>query len=241
VSSVELVVAVLAGIVQGVVEWLPVSSQGNLALFLTLAGVSPDEALQLALFLQIGTTVSAASYYREEISKATRAVPAWRPQAAFQSQNALISFIVIACLATGLVGIPLYLYAVDFAGQLTGGIFIALIGVLLVLTGVFQLISESVGQGYRELPTLVDACLVGAAQGVAILPGISRSGVTTSTLLFRSYDPPVAFRLSFLLVDPCEPWCRCPHSCWCWWASRNQSDRSHRCNHHECGRWIPNY
>jgi len=202
VSSVELVVAVLAGIVQGVVEWLPVSSQGNLALFLTLAGVSPDEALQLALFLQIGTTVSAASYYREEISKATRAVPAWRPQAAFQSQNALISFIVIACLATGLVGIPLYLYAVDFAGQLTGGIFIALIGVLLVLTGVFQLISESVGQGYRELPTLVDACLVGAAQGVAILPGISRSGVTTSTLLFRSYDPPVAFRLSFLLSIP---------------------------------------
>jgi len=65
-----------------------------------------------------------------------------------------------------------------------------------------QLASESVGNGYRNQPTLVDACLVGAAQGIAILPGISRSGTTTSMLLFRSYDPPVAFRLSFLLSIP---------------------------------------
>lgn len=201
-SETDIIVAVLAGIVQGVVEWLPVSSQGNLSLFLTGVGMSPDIALQLALFLQIGTTLSAASYYREEITTAARGVPQWRPQAAFQPQNALVSFVLIACLATGIVGIPLYLYAVDFAGQLSGGLFIALIGVLLILTGILQLASESVGEGYREQPTLLDAGLVGAAQGVAILPGISRSGTTTSMLLFRSYDPPVAFRLSFLLSIP---------------------------------------
>lgn len=201
-SSADIIVAILAGIVQGIVEWLPVSSQGNLALFLTLVGVSPDEALQLALFLQIGTTIAAASYYRDDIKEATDALPAWRPQAAFAEQNSLVSFIVVACVATGIVGIPLYFYAVDFASELTGGIFIALIGVLLVLTGIFQLASESVGMGYRDVPTFMDACLVGAAQGVAILPGISRSGTTTSALLFRSYDPPVAFRLSFLLSIP---------------------------------------
>ena len=202
-NSTDLLVAVLAGVVQGIVEWLPVSSQGNLSLFLTAVGTSPDAALQLALFLQLGTTLSAASYYHEEILIAARSFPQWRPQAAFEEEeNALTSFILIACLVTGVVGIPLYLVAVDLAGQLSGGLFISLIGIFLILTGIVQLTSESVGGTFREQPTLVDACLVGAAQGIAILPGISRSGMTTSALLFRSYDPPVAFRLSFLLAIP---------------------------------------
>ena len=198
----DILIAILAGTVQGVVEWLPVSSQGNLSLFLTAVGTSPDVALQLALFLQLGTTLSAASYYRDEIMTAAQSVPQWRPQAAFQAQNALVSFVLIASFTTGVVGIPLYLFAVDFAGQLSGGLFISLIGILLILTGVVQLASESIGGEFRAQPTLIDACLVGAAQGIAILPGISRSGMTTSTLLFRSYDPPVAFRLSFLLAIP---------------------------------------
>ncbi len=201
-SRVGLVVALLAGIVQGVVEWLPVSSQGNLALFLTAIGASPEAALQLALFLQIGTTVSAASYYREEILTAVQRLPGWRPQKAFADGNQLTSFILVACGGTGLVGIPLYVVAVDLAGQVTGGIFIAAIGVLLILTGILQVTSQSIGVETREDPTFRDACIVGVAQGVAILPGISRSGVTTSALLFRSYEPEAAFRLSFLLSIP---------------------------------------
>ena len=201
-SRVGLGVALLAGIVQGIVEWLPVSSQGNLALFLTVAGSSPEAALQLALFLQIGTTVSAASYYREEILAAAERLPGWRPREAFADGNQLTSFVVVACVGTGLVGIPLYVVAVDVAGQLTGGIFIAVIGVLLILTGIFQLTSNTIGLQAREDPTFRDACIVGVAQGVAILPGISRSGVTTSALLFRSYEPEAAFRLSFLLSIP---------------------------------------
>ncbi|MBZ6496458.1 undecaprenyl-diphosphate phosphatase [Natrinema longum] len=201
-NRAELVVAILAGIVQGVVEWLPVSSQGNLALFLTAVGTDPSVALQLALFLQLGTTLSAATYYRRDIATAVRSVPGWRPHRAYASENAIASYIVVASLMTGLVGIPLYVYAVDLAGRLTGGVFIAAIGVLLILTGVLQLASESVSMGVRDAPTLLDSVLVGAVQGVAILPGISRSGVTTSTLLFRSYDPPAAFRLSFLLSIP---------------------------------------
>jgi len=202
VNVPDILIAILAGTVQGVVEWLPVSSQGNLSLFLPAVGTSPDVALQLALFLQLGTTLSAASYYRDEIMTAAQSVPQWRPQAAFQAQNALVSFVLIASFTTGVVGIPLYLFAVDLAGQLSGGLFISLIGILLILTGVVQLASESIGGEFRAQPTLIDACLVGAAQGIAILPGISRSGMTTSTLLFRSYDPPVAFRLSFLLAIP---------------------------------------
>ena len=201
-SRVELVVGILAGIVQGIVEWLPVSSQGNLALFLTAIGTDPDVALQLALFLQVGTTVSAATYYREDIRRAIEAAPGWRPDSAYNEENALISYILVACTMTGLVGIPLYIFAVDLAGELSGGVFVGLIGVLLVLTGVVQLTSESMSMGDRRQPTLVDSVLVGAVQGIAILPGISRSGVTSSALLFRSYDPPEAFRLSFILSIP---------------------------------------
>lgn len=198
----EFVIAILAGIVQGVVEWLPVSSQGNLALFLTIAGIEPDIALQLALFLQVGTTLSAATYFREDIRIGIDALPGWRPDGAYEGDNAIITYVVVASLMTGIVGIPLYVYAVDFVGQLTGGVFISLIGGLLLLTGILQLASESVSLGGREAPTLLDSVLVGSVQGVAILPGISRSGVTSSALLFRSYDPPAAFRLSFLLSIP---------------------------------------
>jgi undecaprenyl-diphosphatase len=202
VSRIEIIVAILAGIVQGIVEWLPVSSQGNLALFLTVAGSSPEQALQLALFLQLGTTVAAATYYREDILEATAAVPDWRPSRAFFGPHATTSFVVVATIATGLVGIPIYVYAVDVASDLTGGIFLAVIGVLLILTGVLQIASRSVALGTREHPGFVDACLVGAAQGLTILPGVSRSGTTTSVLLFREYSAPAAFRFSFLLSIP---------------------------------------
>lgn len=201
-TNIELTTAIIAGILQGIVEWLPVSSQGNIALFLTVVNFPPQMALQLALFLQIGTTLSAVSYYREDIIDALHILPTWRPQNAFEPTNALISFILLASVVTGIVGIPLYIYAVDFAEQLSGGIFIVLIGLLLIFTGAIQLFSDSIGQGFREQPTMFDACIVGAVQGLAILPGVSRSGMTTSALLFRSYDPPVVFQLSFLLAIP---------------------------------------
>jgi len=202
VTLSDLLIAILAGIVQGIVEWLPVSSQGNLSLVLTLVGTDPAVALQLALFLQVGTTLSAATYYRHEIQTALTAVPGWRPQEAYEGDNAIASYVLIASFMTGVVGIPLYIFAVDLVGQLTGGVFIAGIGVLLVATGILQLASGSVSMGGHTAPTLADSVLVGAVQGVAILPGISRSGMTTSVFLFRSYEPPAAFRLSFLLSIP---------------------------------------
>lgn len=198
----ELVIAILAGALQGVVEWLPVSSQGNLSMFFTIVGQSADVAIQLSLFLQLGTTLAAAAYYREDIQYAAEGLPGWRPREAFAGRNAEPSFVVLATATTGLVGIPLYVLLVDLAGELTGGAFVAAIGVLLIVTGVLQLTSESVGLGELEEPSLFDALVVGAAQGFAILPGVSRSGVTTSTLLFTGHDATAAFRLSFLLSIP---------------------------------------
>lgn len=198
----EILIAIAAGVVQGLLEWLPISSSGNLSLFLTALGTSPDIALRLALFLQMGTTLSAAIYYRDTILDAVYAAPGWRPRTAFEDTNAETSFVLVATAMTGLVGIPIYLLLIDLASELTGGTFVALIGLLLVLTGLLQRATDAVSLGDRGTPSLVDAIIVGAFQGVTILPGVSRSGTTASVLLFRGYEGPAAFRLSFLLSIP---------------------------------------
>ena len=202
VSQLAVVVAVIAGVVQGVVEWLPISSQGNLAVVLTALGTDPAAALRLALFLQVGTTLSAASYYWRDLLGVLQTVPSWRPDSAYETEHALLSYLGVATLATGLVGVPLYLFVIDLASALTGGAFVAAIGVLLILTGLLQLASDATDAGRRDQPGLFDSLLVGAVQGVAILPGVSRSGVTAGALLFRRYEPPAAFRLSFILSIP---------------------------------------
>lgn len=202
-TRAEIVFAVLVGVVQGVVEWLPISSQGNVALFVTVfSDVDPAVAVDLALFVQLGTIVSASAYYRDDIARAIQNAPGWRPGAAFEPRNADVTFVVLASLATGVVGIPLYLTLREAAAGMAGGLFVATIGALLVVTGVLQRASESVDVDPEATPTLGDTLLVGGLQGFAILPGISRSGTTVSVLLLRGYEGPVSLRLSFLLSIP---------------------------------------
>jgi len=103
---------------------------------------------------------------------------------------------------SGVVGIVAYTALDAVVGELTGGMFIALVGVLLVFTGLLQrYASPEIDAGARD-PDAVDAVFVGAMQGLAILPGVSRSGTTASALLFRGHDGESAFRLSFLLSVP---------------------------------------
>ena len=202
-SRAELLFALLIGVLQGIFEWLPISSQGNLSIVATVVGgVDPVIAVDLALFVQLGTIVSASAYYRSDIEAAARASVGWRPEAAFAPDNADTTFVVLASVATGIVGIPLYFTLRDAAAGLTGGAFIAVVGALLVVTGILQRATEAVDFSGRTTPTLGDTVLVGAFQGLSILPGISRSGTTVSVMLLRGYEGPASLRLSFLLSIP---------------------------------------
>jgi undecaprenyl-diphosphatase len=206
-------VAILVGIVQGVLEWLPVSSEGSVALVLTLvANASPEVAVQYALFLHAGTAVAATTYYRGDVWTLLRKLPAWRPSGAFDGDRAELTFLAAATLASALVGGVAYTLLEDLASELAGGAFVALIGGLLIVTGIVQRVASdrevepaADGAGTEPLgqqPTLLDAVLVGGLQGLAILPGVSRSGTTVSALLLRGHEGVDALRLSFLLSIP---------------------------------------
>lgn len=195
--------AVAVGILQGIFEWLPVSSEGNVALYLTVVeGMPADAAVRYSLFLHTGTALAALVYYRGEVGGVIRALPEWRPGAAFDNRRqADLSFLGVATLTSAAMGIAGYLLLADLASELAGGAFVALVGVLLVFTGVLQRVAADT-LGARETPGPFDALLVGVLQGLAVLPGVSRSGTTVGALLLRGYAAPSAFRLSFLLSIP---------------------------------------
>jgi undecaprenyl-diphosphatase len=196
----RLWLAVVVGILQGVFEWLPVSSEGNIAIYLTaVEGLPPGAATEFALFLHAGTALAATVYYRGELAGLLRELPSWRPSAPGATTD--LTFLGVATLVSGGVGLSAYAALEELFPALAGGAFIVLVGLLLVATGVLQRVA-SARLGTREEPTLVDAVLVGALQGVAVLPGVSRSGTTVSAMLLRGYDAEASFRLSFLLSIP---------------------------------------
>jgi len=197
-----VVIALLAGVLQGIFEWLPISSEGNLTVLLAWLGESPAEAVAFALFLHLGTALSATVYYRKEIGTELQTLRTWRPHNSRSDAYAQTTFLGVATLVTGVVGIGAYAVLGTVVSALTGGAVVIGIGVLLVLTGLFQRLSAGADRTLHRPPRAIDGVLVGIAQGLAILPGISRSGMTTGVLLLRGYDGPTSFRLSFLLSIP---------------------------------------
>ncbi|WP_336000616.1 undecaprenyl-diphosphate phosphatase [Halorientalis halophila] len=202
----EQVVAVIVGLVQGVLEWLPVSSEGTVALVLTLLGsADPEAAVGYALFLHAGTAMAATVYYRGEIDGVLRTLPDLSLRDPFATETADLAFLIVATLSSMLVGGIAYLALETLVSELAGGAFVALIGGLLIVTGVVQRVAENRGgdgEGEPRSPDLFDGVAVGVLQGLAILPGVSRSGTTVSALLLRGHEGVDSLRLSFLLAIP---------------------------------------
>ena len=190
--------AALLGLVQGVAEWLPVSSEGVVAAIQTLAfGADVSDAVAFSLWLHLGTALAALAALRKDAAEIARNVlrsPA-RPTAA-------TAFLAVATAVSAPLGLAL-LAGMDGFSERLGGLAMALVGALMMVTGAALLRGRRRGGARtREDVGVLDAVLVGAAQGLAALPGLSRSGLTVSALLWRGVDRREALALSFLLSVP---------------------------------------
>jgi undecaprenyl-diphosphatase len=195
----NIIDALILGIIQGITEWLPISSEGMVSLFLTSRGMPLNAAIPLAIFLHTGTLLAAAIYFRSEIRDILSDLPDHFKRQDTGSKS-VINFLIISTFFTGVVGLPVLLFSLnelDFNGKEA----MAFIGVLLIVTGLLQKKGELTEIREKEITTN-DSIIVGILQGFAAMPGLSRSGLTTSGLLLRKYDAGKSLRLSFLMSIP---------------------------------------
>lgn len=183
----------MLGFLQGVLEWLPVSSQGNLiVLAIAFLGLEPEYALSLSVYLHLGTGLAALVYFRKQITGILGR--------GTEGDRELFRFLLIATIVTGVVGFPLF--TVVRLTSLYGEALLALTGLALLATGVMQ---KDRGSGGTQEPTglnMQDGLVLGVIQGLSAIPGLSRSGVTTTALLFKDFSGEQAFRLSFIMSIP---------------------------------------
>ena len=191
------VLAFLVGMLQGVTEWLPVSSSGQVLIVLGNLGVDSKDALALAFFLHFGTLLAVLVRLRGDVVEVVGNLPEWRT-------DPMVRFLLIATLVSLPVGFILVQTLEEAVEGSVGGVFLTvLVGAMLIITG-FVLRSAKGKLGERKVEDLAcgDAAVMGFVQGLAALPGISRSGMTVSALLMDKVDSDEALRLSFIMSIP---------------------------------------
>jgi undecaprenyl-diphosphatase len=199
--------AVVLGVVQGLTEFLPVSSSGHLVLFQHLFGLVEPELL-FDICVHVGTLAAVlAVFYRDILNLLSTLVrlpglarAGGGISALFVNHREfrLMVMIVLGCVPTAIMGV---LFA-KMAEQLFGTVW--LVGAALIVTGTFLWFTrnqKTAGRTIRQMK-LKDALLIGLVQGLAIVPGISRSGATISAALYLGVDRELAGKYSFLLAIP---------------------------------------
>ncbi len=217
----DLIAYIFLGILQGIAEWLPVSSQGQLMLAgMGFFGMLPSRAIELSVWLHLGTLLSAIVYFRREAAGLLRRFPAFvllvvsgrhisarqgvvsvRQGGVSDERDKLIFFLTVSTFFSGLVGIPLYIFLKKSFAFLGGEAAVALIGFFLIVTGVMLYRAGSGTFGTRKVTDLglKDAVFAGVLQGFSVLPGISRSGTSTAALLFMGFRQEDSLKISFLM------------------------------------------
>jgi undecaprenyl-diphosphatase len=189
------------GIVQGLTEFLPVSSSGHLVVFQNLLGFREPELL-LDCTLHMGTLLAVCIYLRKDIIRICAGIM----RGEFRSPDAFLGWMVAAgSIPTALIGFTFK----DQFERMFGSV--AVVGVMLAVTGLILVSSLSAPKAARLAPEtlggrigagLLAALIVGTAQGLAIIPGISRSGTTIVAGLLCGMEKGLAGRFSFLLSIP---------------------------------------
>lgn len=186
----NIIEALLIGALQGIFEWLPVSSEGQLMLaMINWIHLTPQHALSIAIFAHIGTALAVLLKFRSDFFHILKNL-----------DSHLSKIIIVSTGSTAITAIPLLIFLKStFSG---GESATFLIGFLLIFTGLLLKISPREGIKDIQNITTRDMVTVGLAQGFAILPGISRSGTTLSVLLLSNIRQETALFISFLMSVP---------------------------------------
>ena len=216
----SLLEAILMGVIQGVTEFLPVSSSGHLALFKLLFDVETDSGMLFDVLLHLGTLIAIFVAFYRDIFRMVREAFAilgdfFRDTGIFfgnvflrrdepyyrilnNSYRKFVMLVIVSTIPTGIIG---YM-AADVVEAASGILLVP--GICLVLTAVLLFLSDRVADGYKKPKqvTYSNAFFIGICQGYATLPGLSRSGTTLTACLFSGFNRQFAVKYSFIMSIP---------------------------------------
>ena len=191
--------AIVLGIVQGLTEFLPISSTGHLRIVPAFLGWE-DPGAAFTAVTQLGTMAAVLLYFREDLVRIARAwLGSLNDRAKRREHDARLGWYIV--LGT----VPIGVFGVLFKDQIeTGARDLYVIGTTLIVLGLVLAAAEKVGTRDRDLDQIQtkDGFWVGMAQAAALIPGVSRSGATITAGLFLGLDRAAAARFSFLLSVP---------------------------------------
>ena len=186
--------SLILGIIQGITEFLPISSSGHLEIFKEIFGSNyrPKESLLITITLHAATALSTVFYFRKDIGFIFKELLRFKKS---ESSDFTLK-IILSMIPAVIVG----LFFKDFITSLFDRNFL-LVGFMLLITAFLLFQADRIGKNNKPLNYLY-ALLIGVIQAIAILPGISRSGATIAMAVFLGIDRERAARFSFLMVIP---------------------------------------
>lgn len=190
----SIIEAIILGIIQGLTEFLPVSSSGHLEIGKAILGDKslPEESLMFTVVVHFATALSTIVVYRKDIAELLGGIFKFK----WNEESQFAAKIILSMLPAVFIGL-VFEKEIEalFSGQLL------LVGGMLAITGLLLLLADKAKKTDKQV-SFVNAFIIGISQAIAILPGISRSGATISTSVLLGIDRAKAARFSFLMVVP---------------------------------------
>ncbi len=190
----DLLEAIILGIIQGLTEFLPVSSSGHLELAKAILGDTsvPEESLTFTVVLHFATALSTLVIFRKEVTEIFKGLFQfkWNKEMKFSLK------IILSMIPAVIIGLLFEEQLESFFGGK-----VLFVGIMLLVTAVLLLFADKAKNTNKEV-SFKNSLIIGISQAIAMLPGISRSGATISTSVLLGIDRSKAARFSFLMVVP---------------------------------------
>jgi undecaprenyl-diphosphatase len=188
----DVINAIILGIVQGLTEFLPVSSSGHIELGKEILGVEHKEDLLFTVIVHFATALSTIVIFRKDILELLKGIFQFK----WNEESKFAVKVIISMIPAVIVGV---LYEDELEALFKGNVF--LVGCMLIITAILLYFADKAKNTNKNV-SYVNAVVIGISQAIAMLPGISRSGATISTSVLLGNDKTKAARFSFLMVVP---------------------------------------